>query len=137
MPTPTKVEKTKYIEGIGRRKCAVARVRIVESSKESFVVNGVSLDDYFKTQTGRNTSRAPLKIAVNKKPGVSVVVRGGGIASQAEAISLGLARALQKSESELRAPLKKAGLLSRDSRIKERRKFGLKKARKSPQWSKR
>ncbi len=135
MSTATAVKH--YTEGIGRRKEAVARVRISESAKPSFTINDKTLEEYFKTVTEQECSVAPLKTAGDKKVAVSVHVRGGGITAQSVAVSLGLARALSTEDKELRTPLKKAGMLTRNARIKERRKFGLKKARKSPQWSKR
>lgn len=128
----TKTEK--YIEGIGRRKEAIARVRIIPASKNSFVINDKNIVDYFKTETLRKTVEEALG---EKTYSVTVKVNGGGIASQAESVRLGLARALVKENSELRKELKSKGFLKRDPRIKERRKFGLKKARKAAQWSKR
>jgi small subunit ribosomal protein S9 len=133
MSTPTK-----YVEGVGRRKEAVARVRITPASKTTHTVNGKSLKDYFKVASLIELATRPLEIA--KSPEhftVSVHARGGGIASQADAAALGLARALVKADTSLRAILKKEKLLAVDARQKERRKFGLKKARKAPQWSKR
>jgi len=131
-------KKEKYIEAIGRRKTSTARVRILESSKTSFIVNELDAKDYFKTEEQRNLIIDPI---TKGKPGskwsIEVKVTGGGIHSQAEAIRHGLTRALVESDSELRGKLKTLGFLKRDSRSKERRKFGLKKARKAPQWSKR
>ena len=133
-----KTNKEKYIEAIGRRKTSTARVRISEASKTSFVVNGMDSKDYFKTADQKQLISDPM---IKAKPGskwsVEVHVVGGGIHSQAEAVRHGLARALVKSDSELRTKLKTEGYLKRDPRAKERRKFGLKKARKAPQWSKR
>ncbi len=125
----------KYIEGIGRRKESVARVRITPASKTSFVINDKNLGDYFKTASLQQT----VQEALNEKGdfAVSVKVVGGGTSSQAESIRLGIARALVKKDAELRKDLKSKGFLKRDPRVKERRKFGLKKARKSAQWSKR
>lgn len=125
----------KYIEGIGRRKESVARVRITPASKTSFVINDKTISDYFKTETLQKI----VTEALDEKGdfSVSVKVVGGGVNSQAESIRLGIARALVKSDLELRKDLKAKGFLKRDPRVKERRKFGLKKARKSAQWSKR
>jgi small subunit ribosomal protein S9 len=125
----------KYIEGIGRRKESVARVRITPASKTSFVINDKTISDYFKTETLQRI----VTEALNEKGdfSVSVKVVGGGVNSQAESIRLGIARALVESNFELRKDLKAKGFLKRDPRVKERRKFGLKKARKSAQWSKR
>lgn len=124
-----------YIEGIGRRKESVARVRITPASKTSFVINDKTISDYFKTETLQKI----VQEALNEKGewSVSVKVNGGGVNSQAESIRLGIARALIKDNLELRKDLKAKGFLKRDPRVKERRKFGLKKARKSAQWSKR
>ena len=136
--------KDKYIEAIGRRKTSTARVRISESGKSSFVVNGKDAKEYFKTEDQRRLILDPiikgLPVAGTKAPvkwGVEVHVAGGGIHSQAEAIRHGLSRALVLSDGDLRGGLKTLGYLKRDPRAKERRKFGLKKARKAPQWSKR
>jgi small subunit ribosomal protein S9 len=132
----------KYIEAVGRRKTSTARVRIRPSTKVTFLVNGVDSKDYFKTEEtrrlildpvikGLTTSKAGLKWSIEAR------VLGGGVHSQAEAIRHGLARALVISDGENRHGLKILGYLRRDPRAKERRKFGLKKARKAPQWSKR
>lgn len=137
-------KKGKYIEAIGRRKTSTARVRITKSAKASFTVNGIDAKEYFKTEDQRRLILDPTtatKEAGGTKPeikwSVEVRVKGGGIHSQAEAIRHGLARALVESDVGLRGNLKSLGLLRRDPRAKERRKFGLKKARKAPQWSKR
>ncbi|NBD74385.1 30S ribosomal protein S9 [Patescibacteria group bacterium] len=128
----------RYLEAVGRRKTSVARVRLTPAPKESVTINGTSLAEYFPVETLQGVVR---EIFTKKNLGqpfdVSVKVTGGGIASQAEAIRHGVARALLKHDPELRLDLKKSGYLTRDPRMKERRKFGLKKARKAPQWSKR
>ncbi|HEY4512441.1 MAG TPA: 30S ribosomal protein S9 [Candidatus Paceibacterota bacterium] len=132
------MEKTnKFIEAIGRRKEAIARVRITEAAKNSFVINGKSMAETIKVKELEQVATEPLAQEGVGKFSISVVVRGGGIASQAEAIRLGLSRALIEWNRDLRGIMKKAGFLKRDARVKERRKFGLKKARKAPQWSKR
>ena len=128
----------RYSGAVGRRKTAIARVRITPGSKMSFVINDKDVLDYFKT----DDLRAIIKEAFTnaKVPGkfkITVKVLGGGSHSQAEAIRHGIARALLVYDIQLRGQLKKEGLLKRDPRAKERRKFGLKKARKAPQWSKR
>lgn len=134
---PNKDQK-KYIEAVGRRKSAVARVRLTESSKNEVIVNGKKLEEAFPVADLRKVILAPLHAEeVAQTYSVSVLVRGGGIASQAESIRLGISRALVSIDPELRGVLKKEGFLKRDPRKKERYKFGLKKARKSPQWSKR
>jgi len=133
-----KTAKTGYIETVGRRKTASARVRISEAAKNSITINDQDVNEYFKTDNLRNIAVEAL--AVSKTPGkfkITVKVIGGGINGQAEAVRLGISRALIIDDSLLRGTLKKVGFLKRDPRAKERRKFGLKKARKAPQWSKR
>jgi len=121
----------------GRRKEAIARVRLVPGTG-NFDVNGRTLDDYFPTRVHRMVAVAPLKLVGREKDfDVIATIRGGGIAGQAGAIRLGIARALLDLDPELRAQLKAEGYLRRDAREKERRKYGLKKARKAPQYSKR
>ncbi len=133
--------KAKYIEAVGRRKTSTARVRIAESGKASFMVNEKDAKEYFKTEGERRLVLDPmikgLPTGSGKKWNVEVHVSGGGIHGQAEAIRHGLSRALVLSDATLRGGLKTLGFLKRDPRAKERRKFGLKKARKAPQWSKR
>jgi small subunit ribosomal protein S9 len=132
--------KGKYIEAIGRRKTSTARVRISESTKAHFIVNGKDAKEYFKTEGERRLILDPMIKGLpsgSKKWSVEVHVSGGGVHSQAEAVRHGLSRALVSSDIALRGELKKLGFLKRDPRAKERRKFGLKKARKAPQWSKR
>jgi small subunit ribosomal protein S9 len=121
----------------GRRKEAVARVRLVPGTGD-FALNGRSLDEYFTTRAHRLVVSAPLRLAGRDKD-LDVVARieGGGVSGQAGALRLGIARALIELDPELRPALKKEGYLSRDAREKERRKYGLKKARKAPQYSKR
>jgi len=130
-------DKKQYIEGIGRRKVAVARVRLYEASKNTFEINGKKLDEYFKTEAQIATAKEALDLAGGAKFKVSVKVQGSGLPAQAEAVRHGLARALEKFDPTLRAELKDKGYLKRDPRKKERKKFGLKKARRAPQWSKR
>jgi small subunit ribosomal protein S9 len=134
-------KKEKYIEAVGRRKTSTARVRISEASKNHFVINGKEAKEYFKTEDQRrlilDSVTKGLPTGNTKKWNVEVHVMGGGIHSQAEAIRHGIARALVASDITLRGGLKTLGFLKRDPRAKERRKFGLKKARKAPQWSKR
>jgi small subunit ribosomal protein S9 len=128
----------RYIETIGRRKTATARVRITPASKQGYVINEKELADYFPTAELQKIVTDPFATAEQKGHfSVSVLVKGGGIHSQAEAVRHGISRALVVSDEEIKTKLKQAGFLKRDPRSKERRKFGLKKARKSPQWSKR
>lgn len=133
-----KISATHYIEAIGRRKSAIARVRIFSGDKYSFEINERTLEDYFPIDELRKNIRKVFEtVDIPQKFKVSAHVNGGGISSQADAISLGIARALEKFEPELRKILKKEGYLKRDAREKERKKPGLKKARKAAQWSKR
>ncbi|MDO8510211.1 MAG: 30S ribosomal protein S9 [bacterium] len=130
--------KRDYVEAVGRRKTSVARVRIYPSAKATMVVNNKDVNDYFSTDDERTIARDALsKPKVTNKFKITAKVSGGGTHSQAEALRHGIARALIDLDHELRKTLKKMGYLKRDPRMKERRKFGLKKARKAPQWSKR
>jgi small subunit ribosomal protein S9 len=126
----------KYIETIGRRKTASARVRLTPSAKQSVTVNGKPADEYFATRDLLETATAPLKEAEQKFV-VTVVVHGGGISGQADATRHGVARGIITHSQGMRSALKKLGFLKRDPRAKERRKPGFKKARKRGQWSKR
>jgi small subunit ribosomal protein S9 len=131
-------EENKYIEAVGRRKTSVARVRITEAGKNSMTINDREAADYFPTQELQIIAKDPLQTSkVVAKFKISAVIAGGGIHSQAEALRHGISRALVLYDSLLRKKLKQASFLMRDPRAKERRKFGLKKARKAPQWSKR
>ena len=127
-----KVEYT----AVGRRKEAVARVRLVPGDGK-IVINKHELDNYFGLETLKMTVRQPLTITNTTNFDVLVNVRGGGISGQAGAIRHGISRALCKADPELRTSLKKSGLLTRDPRMKERKKYGLKAARRAPQFSKR
>ena len=121
----------------GRRKEAVARVRLVPGSG-AFEINGRNLEDYFPTRVHRMVAQSPLRSAGRDRDlDVIATIKGGGISGQAGAIRLGIARALIDLDPELRGQLKAEGFLTRDAREKERRKYGLKKARKAPQYSKR
>ncbi len=123
--------------GTGRRKTSTARVRLVPGNGE-IKVNGKNLDDYFYRLSLKRDIKSPLEITNNlNKFNVLVNVDGGGLSGQAGAIRHGVARALLKVDDDFRKPLKKAGFLTRDPRMKERKKYGLKKARKAPQFSKR
>jgi len=127
-----------YYEGIGRRKEATARVRIMVGSGR-FIVNEKSAEEYFPRLGDLHSVTAPLH-ATGENPNqldISVVVQGGGITGQAEAVQLGLARALLGMNPDLRPVLRKNGLLTRDPRVKERKKAGLKRARKAPTYTKR
>ena len=123
--------------GTGRRKSSIARVRLVEG-KGAITINGKNIDEYLGTETLKVMVRQPLT-ATNTTDKYDVIckVQGGGFTGQAGAIRLGIARALLEANSEYRPTLKAAGFLTRDPRMKERKKYGLKKARKAPQFSKR
>lgn len=133
----TEKTKEKYIEAIGRRKTSVARVRLTPASKTTFKVNDRDLASYFPTEELRKVVEEALDKTKAGTFTISIHVKGGGIHSQAEAVRHGIARALLKTDESTKSKLKSAGFLKRDPRAKERRKFGLKKARKAPQWSKR
>ncbi len=135
----TATTKDKYIEAVGRRKTATARVRLTAGTKTSFIVNDKLLEDYFGVADYRAVAKEAFdKNPIDKKFSVIAQVSGGGISAQAEAIRHGITRALVKYDAELRSPLKKLGLLKRDPRSRERRKAGLAQAaRKRKQWSKR
>ncbi len=128
----------KYFEGIGRRKTAVARVRISIQKEKTFLINTRTSENYFPTKYLQRIILSPLSLTdYSDKFQVSVRVKGGGTTSQAEAVRHGLTRALVLFDPELRKQLKKAGFLKRDPRMRERKKFGLKRARRAPQWQKR
>jgi small subunit ribosomal protein S9 len=130
-------EDKKYIEAVGRRKTSVARVRITEAAKTSYVINDKELAVYFPTAELQRVVTDPFtKTKLATKFKISAHIKGGGISSQSVALRHGIARALIDYDKELRGKLKSEGFLSRDPRAKERRKFGLKKASKAPQWSK-
>jgi small subunit ribosomal protein S9 len=130
------VAKVQYY-GTGRRKKSVARVRLLPGSGE-ITINNRNIDDYFDYDTLKVIVREPLVITDTiDKYDVVVNVNGGGFTGQAGAIRHGISRALIKADEELRPILKKAGFLTRDPRMKERKKYGLKKARRAPQFSKR
>ena len=128
----------RYTETVGRRKTAIARVRITPSARQSVSVNNKDLAAYFPIKLHQHNVLAPFAVSgAEGKFEVSVIVRGGGVSAQSEAIRHGIARAITALHANTRIPLKKEGFLKRDPRAKERRKFGLKKARKAAQWAKR
>ncbi len=125
------------VQATGRRKHAVARVRLRPGSG-TVVVNGRPLDDYFPSKTHRTILTAPLRMTATAEAyDVDATMDGGGTSGQAGALRLGIARALVEADPDLRITLKRAGFLTRDARAKESKKYGLKKARKAPQYSKR
>lgn len=137
--TTTPKAEGRYIETIGRRKTSSARVRMTPAAKTSYELNGKALEVYFPTRELQLTAKSALAASKLTETHfvITAVLKGGGISSQAGALRHAIARGLIEYDRELRGKLKKVGYLKRDPRAKERRKFGLKKARKSPQWSKR
>ena len=134
----TQTKNKEYFEAVGRRKTAVARVRIYPKNRLGFSVNEKEMAVYFPTKELQLIAEQAFTTGTpEKKFGVTVKVAGGGVHAQAEAVRHGIARALISFDEELRKTLKKSGMLKRDPRAKERRKFGLRKARKAKQWSKR
>ncbi len=130
--------KKKYFYGTGRRKSSVARVRVYENGTGSIIINGREIDEYFGLETLKLVVRQPLVTAdLVGKVDVVVSVAGGGVSGQAGAIRHGISRALLAINPEYRTALKAAGFLTRDPRMKERKKYGLKAARRAPQFSKR
>ena len=130
-------EAKPYFYGTGRRKSSVARVRVYNGTGK-IVINDREIDDYFGLETLKLIVRQPLTLTgTTDKFDIICRVAGGGVTGQAGAIRHGIARALLQYDEELRAQLKKAGLLTRDPRMKERKKYGLKAARRAPQFSKR
>jgi small subunit ribosomal protein S9 len=125
------------IRATGRRKEAVARVRVIAGTGQ-FTVNGRTIENYFPDKVHQQLIKEPL-VRLERVEAYDVIatVNGGGISGQAGAVRLGLARVLTEAEEDSRPTLKKAGFLTRDPRVKERKKYGLKKARKAPQYSKR
>ena len=130
--------KKPYMYGTGRRKSSVARVHLIPNGSGTILINGREIDDYFGLESLKLIVRQPL-VATSTlgKVDVEATVKGGGVSGQAGAIRHGIARALLQAGDENRAPLKKAGLLTRDPRMKERKKYGLKAARRASQFSKR
>lgn len=127
-----------YIYALGRRKGAVARVRLFEKGKGKIEINDKPLIKYFPSSSLQIVVKKPLEqVGVVDKHDATIIVRGGGMKGQAESISLGISRALVKIDANLRKSLKPLGLLKRDPRVKERKKYGLKRARRAPQWQKR
>ena len=137
MAKSTSKKKIQYW-GTGRRKKAIARVRLIPAGDGTITINKKSIDEYFGLDTLKFIVRQPLVLTDTvAKYDVVVNVCGGGFTGQAGAIRHGIARALDQAQADLHTALKKAGFLTRDSRMKERKKYGLKKARRAPQFSKR
>jgi len=133
---PTKKEK--YFQAVGRRKTAVARVRLFDKGDKSIIINEKDYKNYFPALELQQTVESPLdKMKIEEKFKIIAKVQGGGLNAQAEAMRHGISRALVKFNEDFKKRLRKAGFLTRDSRTRERKKFGLKRARRAPQWSKR
>lgn len=133
-----KIRNVNYIRSVGRRKTAVARVRLFKNGKGNITVNGKDWKVYFPTDSLQYTVFGPIKLtSLGNEIDFTIKVAGGGSSSQSDAVRHGIARALLKFDNEFKPSLKKAGFLTRDSRKKERKKPGLKRARRAPQWKKR
>jgi small subunit ribosomal protein S9 len=132
-----KIFSGKYIQAVGRRKTAVAQVRLYKKGKGQVLVNGDKIKDYFQLENSDIALQSIKELNLSKDFDISIIVRGGGVKSQAEAVRHGITRALLENDEDSRQILKINGWLTRDPRKKERKKPGLKKARKAPQWSKR
>ncbi|HBO49176.1 MAG TPA: 30S ribosomal protein S9 [Clostridiales bacterium] len=135
-----KIPANKNVEytATGRRKNSIARVRLTPNGKGNFVINKKNIEEYFNLGVYRLVANQPFEVTDTMgKYDVVVNVNGGGLSGQAGAIRHGIARALVKADESLKAEIKKAGFLTRDARVKERKKYGLKKARKAPQFRKR
>jgi small subunit ribosomal protein S9 len=133
-----KNKESRYVEAVGRRKTSTARARLFTSDVTDIEVNGKPISSYFPTNSQQATVQDPLTHEdVQRQFKITVKVQGGGLMSQAAAVRHAISRALVAIDESLRSPLKKSGFLKRDPRSKERKKFGLKKARKASQWSKR
>ncbi len=134
----SKFEKDRYFEAVGRRKTSVARIRLHVSGDKDVVVNDKPYNEYFPTKDLQETCIAPLKkMKYMDKFRAEIKVSGGGVNSQAEAVRHGISRALMLFNPEFKKRLRRAGFLTRDPRQRERKKFGLKRARRAPQWKKR
>lgn len=138
MPVTKKRVRRNYLYAVGRRKSATSRVRYYKKGEGKFLINEKEVKDYFPTESLQKLVLTPLEKTRQKLEGnITIKVQGGGKKGQAESVRHGLARILVLLDEKHKKILKKAGLLTRDARIKERKKPGLKKARRAPQWSKR
>ena len=134
-----KTDNRDYIPAVGRRKCSVARVRILHDKGKGIkiIVNGKNFKEYLPYFEWQESILKPIKLTGQDNINISIKVEGGGIKGQVDAIKHGISRALLAINEEWRTTLRKEGLLTRDSRVKERKKPGLRRARRAPQWSKR
>lgn len=142
LPQPAQPEKIKkikrnYFFSIGRRKESIARVRFYPKEPREIIINNKKFENYFNTFTLQKIVLIPFDLINIHDGKITIKVNGGGKRGQAESIRLGLSRVLEKFDPNLRKILKRAGLLKRDARVKERKKYGLKRARRAPQWQKR
>ncbi|MDO8436509.1 MAG: 30S ribosomal protein S9 [bacterium] len=138
MSEAPKLKPTNYLEAVGRRKTSVARVRLFTRGGKEILINKKPLEQYFPSFVLRQVVLSPLEMmGCLDTFTIQVVLKGGGFSSQAEAIRHGLTRALVLFNPDFRKRLKRAGFLTRDPRMRERKKFGLKRARRAPQWAKR
>jgi len=139
MPAQPKTKKkSNYYYANGKRKSSIARVRLVPGGKGEITINEKSLKDFCSVKTQSDCIMAPLELCgMNGKVDITAKVYGGGFSAQAEALRHGISKALIEMDETNRGSLKKAGFITRDSRIKERKKYGLKRARRAPQFSKR
>jgi small subunit ribosomal protein S9 len=136
--TAAKEKPVKYFEAVGRRKTAIARVRLLTEGEKTFFVNNKNFENYFSTPELQSMAKSALeKMNCLDKFGISAKVKGGGLYGQAQALRLGISRALIMFNPDFGKRLKRLSYLTRDPRMKERKKFGLKRARKAPQWQKR
>ncbi len=132
------VAEERYWEAVGRRKTAIARIRLFTKGEKVFLVNGKPLNIYFPILNLQQIAKSALeKMNCSDKFRVITIVKGGGLSAQAEAIRHGISRALVKFNQDFQKRLRRVGYLTRDSRMRERKKFGLKRARRAPQWQKR
>jgi small subunit ribosomal protein S9 len=134
------VKVSSYFYGLGKRKTSIAQIKVYagDKSQTEIVINGKKMDDYFTVSRLKDIVKSPLAVAgQDKKFNITVKVAGGGINSQAEAIRLGISRALVESDASLKKSLRDRGFMTRDARKVERKKPGLRKARRAPQWAKR
>lgn len=137
LPSKKSAVKREYFFAVGRRKEAVARVRYYQKGEGTIIINSQKLEDYFPTFSLQKIVQMPLEVSKIKTGNITAKITGGGKRGQAESLRLGIARVLEKFDANLRGELKRAGLLRRDARVKERKKYGLKRARRAPQWQKR
>ena len=137
-PAPTMAKKGTYFYAHGKRKTSVASVRLFTNGKGVLTLNELTFENYFPLFTDQDKVLSPLKVTNTQKLfDIVVKVFGGGVHSQADAVRHGVAKALLEYQADLRSTLKPHGFLTRDSRVKERKKYGLKRARRAPQWQKR